>query len=263
MPDFVAATSAVSSGPVSSLAPAYASTTAGDLLLIFASISGLSTFTDPPGFTAITNGAADAGTVQRGKSWYREADGSESGTAPVAWTGGNQDGAVCMVALRGAEATTPVDVASTVGAVSTGTSRGNNPLTPTRTFWEMSVFADRQATALQAWTPPSGETERLDVCSTAAPFMSIEVADLNAVTAGTGVVTRTATSVQSGTSYIAWHLAVMAGMTAQTDLTDYSDAGPGLEGFVDPRSFTELIDTVDAVASWPASGQGWPRIKQG
>lgn len=259
---FVNATAAPSAGAVNTVSLSYASTVAGDLLLIFANLSGLSTLSDPTGFTALTGGAVDQSTAQRTKCWYRIADGTESGSVSVAWTGTAQTAVAVMVAYRGVDPTTPVQVCAGASGAS-GTTHAAAAASPySANGWQVCAFLDKQVTAAQSWTPTAGMSERVDSSSSVSAFMSIEVEDSNAVKApssGALVAVTSGASTQAATSWVGINIGLMPLVTAMIDMVGAGSTGPPTESFDGTRAFSGY-DFTGAV--WPTSGQGWPRVRQ-
>jgi hypothetical protein len=266
MLSYVSASSGQSSTAVNSFTvPWPAGLAANDIVLLAVNIGGLSTLTDPAGFTAITN--LDESTTLRSKAWWYRATGSESGSITVAWTGTAQLGAAAAVAYRGCLATaTPIHSASNVtGAVAAGTSRVNTAWTGTFTgpVWEFMFWADVNTTGTSSWNPAgmgNAFAERADVATTATPFLSVSAVDGPGSNANPGA-TRTNVSAVSGTAWVGYHIGLLpapasavagggARALTETGVALRAAAGFGQPGF--PSS-----------SSWPAAGQGWPRIRQG
>jgi hypothetical protein len=225
----------------------WASTTAGDWCLLTVALSGLSTITDPSGWTA--SDTLDESTTLRFKSWWHRCDGSESGSLSVSWTGA-ANAAAAMTAYRYIDATTPVYGHNIAGAVSTATSRASSQLASmAATAMDVHVFADVQTTAVQTWTAPASCFTRAAVSAAGTPFVSVYVVDAGVSTPSSTqlYVARTAVSGQSGTAFVANHVAAKITASSAAEANNYATAGwlPAVP--------------VPVFSVPPISGQIWPR----
>jgi hypothetical protein len=256
--DFVAATSAQANTAANSVAVPWASTTANDICLLALVLGGLSTITDPSGWTAVDT--LDESTTLRTKLWWYRCTGSESGSLTVGWTGTAQLATVGMVAYRGIySGGSPIEAHSVTGSPSTSTSH-TNLATPTitNTCLQVCVFCDVQTTAAQSWTPPATFVERLDTSTTATPFLGLEFTDAAALSGSTtsaGLAARTATSAQSS-AYTAFDLGLRINVTA---LTDPASGGSYVSPFSPVTVITELFQGTQTSLT---TGQIWPRGKK-
>lgn len=250
---FVAASTAYTTVAAASIAvPWPAGVVTGDWALLTLALGGLSTITDPSGFTAIDN--QDQGSL-RAKFWWHRCTGSETGSLTVTWAAAQQAAAAIAV-YRFIDTTTPVYGHSITGNSSTGTSRATTALGSTaRTAADIHIFTDYQTSAAQTWpTPPAGYVTRAMQSTQATPFVSVLVADLDpAAPASQSYAARTAVSGQSSLSYVAQHVAALLTPASAAVGGDYPSTVPWTRGI--PLSFA----FAGSVA--PLTGQIWPRAK--
>jgi hypothetical protein len=264
MAAFVAATSAVSSAAVASLAPAYASTTANDVALLAVVLSSTTpAITTPAGWAAVDT--LDESITLRTKLFSRTLDGTESGSLTVSWTGGTCEAAVAMAAYRGIDLTTPVYAHGVTGALASGTSRANAAVSSDlRTTLQVGVFCDVQAVMAQAWTASASPyAKRADASSSATPFVSVMIQDSVIDVAPSGTQTlaaKTATSTQTGTAYTAYNVGLLQGVTASSQPETFETATftAAATAAYAPPAVVSYLNTA-AYGPIPTTGQLWPR----
>jgi hypothetical protein len=228
---------------------------AGDVAVLVGAIGGLSTLTDPTGFSAIDT--LDESTVLRAKAWRKVCAGSETGTLSLAWTGTAQNGAAALVVYRGIDPTTPVHVHGVNGAVAAGTARAASAVAnQIQPALEIAAYCDVNTTSAQSWTPPTGMNERADVSSAATPFVSVTVDDIlvTGVTSTMALPARTGTSANSGAEFVAFHIGLLQLVSS---VTDQSPDGTYLTEHVPGPAMTSIAANSFRVPV--TSGQIWPR----
>lgn len=268
---FVAATTAVSSGTVNSLAAAWPSAVSGDVVLCCLAIGGLSTLVDPTGFTATST--VDSSTTLRTKVWQHVCDGTESGSVTASWTGTAQQGSLVFVAYRGVNVTTPVDITGN-NANSTPTTAPNINQTGANTVSDLQIcpIASVNATAVNTTTITATQmVKRADASSTVTPFIGLAVLEGLGVqgAATTGLTSRAPTFSQSS-SYAYYNIGLRELVSTQSDVasggsyvtesatlaTTFSDL---VSGSTYVGDIAALVSVSDMVFAAPVTGQLWPR----
>lgn len=124
---------------------------------------------------------------------YRIAS-SEPASYTLSWGAGTPKSIAAIIAYSGVDTTTPHDAnaVATNETNATGTTHSTPSLTTvTDQAWLLSFFADRGGTG-NTWTPPSGDTERVDASVTGTSQCSCEINDTNGGVA-VGSYSKTAT----------------------------------------------------------------------
>lgn len=123
---------------------------------------------------------------------YRIAS-SEPASYTCDWGAGTPKSIGTIIAYSDVDTTTPHDAnAQAINETGTGTTHTTpNITTVTDQAWLLSFFADRSGT-LNTWTPPSGDSERVDATVTGTSQCSCEINDTN-VGVSIGTYSKTAT----------------------------------------------------------------------
>ncbi len=228
---------------------------AGDWGLLVLVTGGLSTITNPGGWT--THDTDDESTTLRSRVWTRICDGTETGTLTVSWTE-SLNAALGWIFYRGANTGgTVVNQANVVSATSSSATRTTTSLNAVNaTIKDIQIIVDTQSVGLQSWST-SGITERVDVSSTTTPHISMLISDRDC-NPGTTPTGNTATGTRTGTAYIGWHLVLN-----QAPATVYTS--PNAATLDSPnRSFAAATPSSVTAATpfepaGPSTGQIWPR----
>ena len=173
--------SAVNPTATSLVIPAPTGQVAGDVMLAVVSARGNPTFVAPAGWTLIRQDIS--GFVMRQAIWYKVVTASEPASYTWTWSGA-QAAAGGIAEYSGVSTTNPVDVHG--GAISPDSTKKTvtAPSVTTTVAGDMIVgfFGAAQNTSV---TPPSGMTERFDVCSNAGTYPDvIELSDATQSSAG-------------------------------------------------------------------------------
>lgn len=204
-----------------------AGTTNGDVMVVGVQYGGSTQMTTPAGWTLINHVNNSFSTTQNLTTFYRVAS---SEPASYTWT---MPSLVCWITAAGSysgvDNSTPINAQTTVG-VTTGTSLVANAVTTTMANDTIvTIFAGYNGTST-TWTPPAGQTERVDSNNTSV--RSIELNDSNQASVGSsGTFTATASVSNYGAN------ATIALKTANTVPTisvqpsssygSYTRTGPG------------------------------------
>lgn len=169
-----------------------------------------------------TLGDAQTGVLSTPAGWTKEGESSEgtsggsssrsvvyskvknSGDGNVVITGAGWTVAThpqfVAISWPGVNTTTPTEQFTWGAAHTTGTSYVSGTATPTAADrWAVGLFTARGTTAMVAWTPPAGMTERVDVINATGFFVALTVDDSNgAVTQASHSYTATGQSASHG-----------------------------------------------------------------
>lgn len=165
-----------------------AGTVNGDVMVVGVQYGGSTQMTTPSGWTLINHVNNSFSTTQNLTTFYRVAS---SEPASYTWT---MPSLVCWItaaaSYSGVNNSTPVDAQTIVG-VTTGTSLVANAVTTTMANDTIvTIFAGYNGTST-TWTPPGGQTERVDSNNTSV--RSIELNDSTQASVGSsGSFTATA-----------------------------------------------------------------------
>jgi PKD repeat protein len=173
---------------------------AGDLLIIQYMVGNSSTVaTTPSGWTLLLGPTAtsDGSQPARAYAYYRVAGGSEPSSVTFAHTGSSGQAGGIMSAYTGADPATPINVSTTAGTETSGTTQTAPSVTTT--VANTRLLHMYWITGNTTVTQNAADTERYDT-TWAAVFETLEVADkAQAATGATGTSGATyATSVTGG-----------------------------------------------------------------
>ncbi|MBM4014249.1 MAG: hypothetical protein FJ293_04710 [Planctomycetes bacterium] len=139
---------------------------AGDFLLAGVAVRPSSvTITPPTGWTLLRRSDSSGGASNSLAIYTRVATASEPTNHTFTFSG-STGSAGGITAFRGVHATTPIDVES-----AQSTASGLNHATPSvdTTVTETMVVTFHGMSSCASWTPPTGQTESIDVASAPPP----------------------------------------------------------------------------------------------
>jgi hypothetical protein len=185
-----------------------AGTVAGDLMVLsIAARSDTAVITPPAGWTLLLTTTNATNTRSKLSTYYKIAGASEP--TSYAWSSGAIEAVASLVSFSGVDATTPFDGVAPLGLANTAatTTQTAPSITPaSANDWLVTVHeltsTPCSAAFTNGWTPPTGMTERTDICSRAAASangMGMEVATLGLTTAvatGTKIATAAANAAR-------------------------------------------------------------------
>jgi len=227
----------------------------GDVVYFVVSTLGNATVTPPTGLTFLredANGTASSDSKIR--TYRRVASGEPADYTFTFSTSDTHN--VAIVAVQGADTTTPED-ATTVGQANASSTSCVAPAITTASADTLLLFCGA-ASAARSWTPPAGMTEQVDVAAGKALTVAAE-----AVAAAGSTGTRTAT-LSSARQNCGQLIAVRsAAAAAVPTFRAASSAGPGIVTSVTVAKPTGVVDDDLMVMAIATVGDSTPTLPSG
>jgi len=140
-----------------------ASASVGDAMVLFFTGSNTATWSSPgAGWNQV--GTSLTNSTIKSSAWVKTVAAGDPGSKVTLTTGTASKAVMSLGVYSGVSTSAPVDVSSVVGDAG-GFSHTTPAVTPTAGDWVVSSWTDK-STAVSAWTPPAGVTERDDAYDT-------------------------------------------------------------------------------------------------